>query len=346
MRVSECILIAIVVFFNGGCSEKHLISDKNYLDTVETSFNEKKLLASNRKNELFDVFSKKLNTSQAEALKFLYAFMPLSDLADYNGDFFLANADVALRTRKEAAWGKNIPEAIFLHYVLPCRINNENIDSFRITYYDEITDRIRGMNMEQAALEINHWCHEKVTYQPADIRTSGPESTILSARGRCGEESTFTVSALRTAGIPARQVYTPRWAHTDDNHAWVEIWIDGQWFYMEHVNRSLFLTGDGLPNLPAGQCWCTPNHSELLQVMKRQLTGTWITTRSTTFQNMLLQKEYMSGSLILREYLLKTQWLNTGYITMQNSTLLLKYRQMMMASAALKPAWATLSFGL
>ena len=175
---------------------------------------------------------KNLNISQAEALKFLYAFMPLSDLADYNGDFFLANTDVALRTRNEAVWGKNIPEEIFLHYVLPCRVNNENLDSFRIAYYDEITDRISGMNMEQAALEINHWCHEKVTYQPADIRTSGPESTILSARGRCGEESTFTVSALRTAGIPARQVYTPRWAHTDDNHAWVEIWIDGNWFYM------------------------------------------------------------------------------------------------------------------
>ena len=57
-------------------------------------------------------------------------------------------------------------------------------------------------------------------------------STILSARGRCGEESTFTVAALRTAGIPARQVYTPRWAHTDDNHAWVEVWIDGEWYYM------------------------------------------------------------------------------------------------------------------
>ncbi|MCU0409277.1 MAG: transglutaminase-like domain-containing protein, partial [Bacteroidales bacterium] len=64
------------------------------------------------------------------------------------------------------------------------------------------------------------------------MRTSAPMSTILSARGRCGEESTFTVAALRTAGIPARQVYTPRWAHTDDNHAWVEIWYRGEWFYM------------------------------------------------------------------------------------------------------------------
>ncbi|KAB4157891.1 transglutaminase domain-containing protein, partial [Bacteroides uniformis] len=32
--------------------------------------------------------------------------------------------------------------------------------------------------------------------------------------------------------IPARQVYTPRWAHTDDNHAWVEAWADGKWHFL------------------------------------------------------------------------------------------------------------------
>ncbi|MCD6598417.1 MAG: hypothetical protein J7L04_12050, partial [Bacteroidales bacterium] len=59
-----------------------------------------------------------------------------------------------------------------------------------------------------------------------------PMNTIKSARGRCGEESTFTVAAMRTVAIPARQVYTPRWAHSDDNHAWVEVWIDGSWHFL------------------------------------------------------------------------------------------------------------------
>ncbi len=181
---------------------------------------------------LFRVFDEKLSVRQREALKFLYAFMPLSDLADYDGSFFLANINVALKARDESPWGSRIPDDIFLHYVLPCRVNNENLDSFRIVFHDEIMNRVRNMNIINAALEINHWCSEKVNYQPSDIRTSAPMATILSARGRCGEESTFTVAALRTAGIPARQVYTPRWAHTDDNHAWVEIWSDGEWFYL------------------------------------------------------------------------------------------------------------------
>ncbi|MGE5457442.1 MAG: transglutaminase-like domain-containing protein, partial [Methanococcaceae archaeon] len=213
------------------CAGNNLISDR-YQKIIDDSFNERKSFAINRDKELFTVFNNQLSPDQSRALKFLYAFMPLSDLADYNGDFFLQNVDIALQAKSESAWGRNIPEDIFLHYVLPCRINNENLDSFRIAYYNEIKERVKGMYIGSAALEINHWCQEKVTYQPSDIRTSAPVSTILSARGRCGEESTLAVAALRTAGIPSRQVYTPRWAHTDDNHAWVEVWINGEWFYM------------------------------------------------------------------------------------------------------------------
>ena len=83
-----------------------------------------------------------------------------------------------------------------------------------------------------AALEVNHWCHEKVEYKSTDVRTSSPLSTVKTAFGRCGEESTFTVAALRSVGIPSRQVYTPRWAHTDDNHAWVEVYVDGKWYFL------------------------------------------------------------------------------------------------------------------
>jgi transglutaminase-like putative cysteine protease len=225
-------LAVLILVLSSGCTGKHLISDNEYRDLVERSFDERVQLGVNCDTDLFQVFNEDLSEEQTEALKFLYAFMPLSDLADYDGEFFLANTDIALLSKTETAWGSDIPYDIFLHYVLPPRINNENLDSFRIVYYDEIKDRIKGKNMQEAALEINHWCHEKVNYQPSDIRTSSPMKTILSARGRCGEESTFTVAALRTAGIPARQVYTPRWAHTDDNHAWVEIWIAGGWYYM------------------------------------------------------------------------------------------------------------------
>ena len=165
-------------------------------------------------------------------LAFLYRYMPLPDSVDYSREFWKRNVETSLRARREMPWGPAIPEREWRHFVLPVRVNNENLDDARTIIYNELKDRVKLMPIRDAILWVNHWCHEHVTYQPSDSRTSSPLATMRSAIGRCGEESTFTVAALRAVGIPARQVYTPRWAHTDDNHAWVEAWADGQWYFM------------------------------------------------------------------------------------------------------------------
>lgn len=182
--------------------------------------------------DYFSVFQRDLTTAQKQALQFLYAYMALPDVTDYSGDYYLENVDYALRARAEMPWGEKIPDREFLHFVLPVRVNNENMDGSRAIFYNELKDRVKHLSMHDAVLEVNHWCHEKVTYMPSDSRTSSPLASIRTAYGRCGEESTFTVAALRAVGIPARQVYTPRWAHTDSNHAWVEAWIDGEWHFL------------------------------------------------------------------------------------------------------------------
>ena len=163
---------------------------------------------------------------------FLYRYLPLPDKTDYTEDFYKTNIRLSLQARKEMPWGKKVPEREFKHFVLPPRVNNENLDSARQVFYQELKDRVRTLSMKDAILEVNHWCHEKVVYRPSDARTSSPLATVKTAYGRCGEESTFLVVALRSVCIPARQVYTPRWAHTDDNHAWVEAWADGKWYFL------------------------------------------------------------------------------------------------------------------
>lgn len=154
------------------------------------------------------------------------------DRFDYSDEFYYQNYLTSLQARDEMPWGKSIPEQEFEHFVLPVRVNNENLDTARMVFYRELRDRVKNLSMEDAILEVNHWCHEKVSYRPSDARTSSPLATMRTAYGRCGEESTFLVAALRSVCIPARQVYTPRWAHTDDNHAWVEAWAGGKWYFL------------------------------------------------------------------------------------------------------------------
>lgn len=177
-------------------------------------------------------FSKGADDSERDALKFLYAYMATPDALDYDADFYLRNIRASFRAAEEMPWGKSVPDREWRHFVLPVRVNNEDLDLSRPIFYEELKERVKNLSMKDAILEVNHWCHEKVSYQPSDGRTSSPLVTMANALGRCGEESTFTVAALRSVGIPARQVYTPRWAHTDDNHAWVEAWADGQWYFL------------------------------------------------------------------------------------------------------------------
>lgn len=231
-QLSALLLLALLL---GSCrqeSARRLITDKALLDSVTMQFERREAMAGERADALFSLFGRPLSTPQKEALMFLYAYAPLTDLANLDGDYFLGQVNAALAARDTFSWGAEIPESVFLHFVLPFRVNNENPDTARQYIFAELKDRVKDLSLYDAALEVNHWCHEKVNYRASDGRTSAPLATIRTAWGRCGEESTLTVAALRAVGIPARQVYTPRWAHTDDNHAWVEVWVDGTWYYM------------------------------------------------------------------------------------------------------------------
>ena len=211
-------------------NQQHFITDAAYRAEVENDFQAKQAALPN--GDLFAVFNDQMTPEEREALTFMYAYMPIGDITDYSGDFYLKNIRSSFQARNEMPWGDSIPEDIFHYFVLPVRINNENLDESRMVFFDELKDRVKGLSLYDAVLEVNHWCHEKVIYTPSDGRTSSPLASVKTAYGRCGEESTFTVAALRSVGIPARQVYTPRWAHTDDNHAWVEAWVNGKWYFL------------------------------------------------------------------------------------------------------------------
>ena len=222
--MKKLLLALAIITLSHPSFAQHFIENHAYREQMQKDFQQRK--------EHVPAFNGTLTPEETEAMEFLYAYMPLSDWADYNSDFFLQQVRSAFEARDFFPWGKEIPEEIFRHFVLIYRVNNENLDNSRQVFFDELKERIIGMSMYDVALEVNHWCHEKVAYQPSDARTSSPLATVRTALGRCGEESTFTVTALRAVGIPARQCYTPRWAHTDDNHAWVEVWVDGKWHFL------------------------------------------------------------------------------------------------------------------
>ena len=221
-------LLALAGCRNG--RNAHFMKDKAYRETVLADYGARMAANDSALARFAEIGDEVLTQAEQEALEFLYAYMPLADVVDYPAEYYLDQVRASFRIRKEMGW--KVPEREFRHFVLPIRVNNENLDTSRTAFYRELKPRVKGLSMKDAILEVNHWCHEKMTYQPSDARTASPLASVQNALGRCGEESTFCVAALRSVGIPARQVYTPRWAHTDDNHAWVEAWADGQWHFI------------------------------------------------------------------------------------------------------------------
>ncbi len=183
----------------------------------------------------------------ARELKFLREHLP-GDWAAYGPGLFERFAAHAVMLRARYPRTAALDREIFCHYVLCPRVNDEDLSFYAQIFYDALRPRIDGLTAEKdIVLEVNRWCHEHVTYRLTDERTASPLTVYRSGFGRCGEESAFLTAALRSVGIPARQVYVPRWSHCDDNHAWVEALCGGRWRFLGACEPELELDRGWFP---------------------------------------------------------------------------------------------------
>ena len=133
--ISACALSICLTFMTASCSS-HLISDGDERAAVQADFDQR--VSSLRNEQLFKIFKNEdLSTFQRDALTILYAYMPLGDVTDYSGEFFLENVDYTEKAQDEMPWGGDIPEREFRHFVLPIRVNNENLDHSRKVFYND-----------------------------------------------------------------------------------------------------------------------------------------------------------------------------------------------------------------
>ena len=221
----------------------------------------------------------------ALCLKYLYGHMAAQDVLSTPVAVFAGYVVAALQALAQIDYVRAIPAEIFFPYVLYHRVNSECLDGSRTFLLTELLPHVQGKTMEQAALSVNYWCYAHATYTPADDRTLGPLGVLRRTLGRCGEESVLAVAALRSVGIPARQCYCPRWSHCDDNHAWVEVWIDGDWHYLGAcepepvLDRGWFTAAASRAMLVDTKCWAGDGLYEIVNC-----TARYAHTRTLTVQ--------------------------------------------------------------
>jgi len=224
----------------------------------------KKTLDKSGKNrkQLENVYQQ-LNKEQKKGFEFLLFNMPQHDLNSLSEEFLINNITLAYKVMDEVEWGKNVPEDIFINYILPYANLNERRDAWRPEFYNKFL-RIakQHKNSSEAANDLNHKIFKelKVIYSTQRSKPDqSPFESIQEGKASCTGLSILLVNACRSVGIPARIVGTPLWHNKRGNHNWVEIWDKG-WHYM----------GAAEPADTLNKAWFTSKASKAIKDSKQQ----------------------------------------------------------------------------
>ncbi|MBN1620357.1 transglutaminase domain-containing protein [candidate division WOR-3 bacterium] len=153
---------------------------------------------------------------------------PQESLAVFNSAIYPA------RSYRRFLWAENLPEDIRRRYVLYPRFSQEPLEDYRPFFFNILADSLDSCSDTREAVErIFRWTSSVLKFRQTSRRDQGPLETYYSGFGRCEELMIFSASICRTFGIPARQAYVPYWSFTDNNHAWTEVYIGGDWHYID-----------------------------------------------------------------------------------------------------------------
>jgi hypothetical protein len=170
------------------------------------------------------------------ALDFLKRHLPERDRG-LGEDFLREHVELATAVRNEAPCGMQVPDEVFLEYVLPYCFLDERRNSWRIEFHARYAELARrSASIEDAVTTLNRFVFDdlRVRYHP----TRRPHDNMSPLESRaygfasCTGLSIMLAAACRAVGIPARIAGTPMWADGSGNHSWVEVWDHGHWRFL------------------------------------------------------------------------------------------------------------------
>lgn len=125
-------LFAGLLMLTGVLSACSPAGNEGFMRRVETDFRYKQELLP--RGDLFGIFDEPMTPQERDAMTFLYAYMPVGDITDYLGDFYLENVRCALSVRQEMPWGRSVSDELFRHFVLPVR-STTSVSTIRAGYF-------------------------------------------------------------------------------------------------------------------------------------------------------------------------------------------------------------------
>lgn len=231
------LLLWVACLFGCGGHRVPGVSDE-YQDLLSKAFSK----AGENRVEL----RKALDTCDAlcrNGMAFLIAYMPERDLKTLKAGFLVNNVEYAYAARERFPWTKALPDSIFLNEVLPYVCMNETRDEWRADFYGRFVSYVAScQTMAEAIDSVNRNIRDELRVDYNTKREKPDQSPYESMRqgmASCSGLSILLVDAFRAVGIPARVAGTPNWFDNRGNHNWVEVWMDGEWYFTEYYPNAL-----------------------------------------------------------------------------------------------------------
>jgi len=159
--------------------------------------------------------------------------LPETDLSQVDSILLINTILFPDSAKKIFNWSEDLPIDIWRKYVLFPRLSQEPLEDYRPFFFQLLKDSLYSCTTTVSAVNTLHnWATNTVKFKQTQRRDQGPFESYISGYGRCEELMIFNASACRTFGIPIRQVFAPYWAFCDNNHAWSEVYINGEWNYI------------------------------------------------------------------------------------------------------------------
>ncbi|MDZ4181443.1 MAG: transglutaminase-like domain-containing protein, partial [Candidatus Cloacimonadaceae bacterium] len=139
--------------------------------------------------------------------------------------------------------GTDYDPEFFLSYIARQSVSDERLEAYRAAFLEDGLRDIMLSSEDDTDLyrKVSQWCVARLVFMQTSGRDQSPlDITQRSIYGRCEEMQILFVAAARAVGLPARPASTPWWAHSDNNHAWAEVFLDGEWHYTGDMDAAYF----------------------------------------------------------------------------------------------------------
>ena len=238
---------AITILFQIDAEQLRNMKSKKLAGEIDKLGNALANVPKNLKFQLTGILLNKTGDNQPEILKtltnvkdehttgaaFLIAHMPEHDLQSLSSEFLLQEVELAYKSWQSSPWHEDIPEQLFLQYILPYSNFNERRDSWRGDFTERLREKAWSFKNPMDAIiwlnsdlndEFKVYFHKSKRPKP----DQSPYESIEAGYASCTGLSILLTDACRAIGVPARIVGIPRWTEVRGNHNWVEVW-DEQW---------------------------------------------------------------------------------------------------------------------